>query len=557
MNVESSNLMVPSNLVRFISSVRVVLSSAIVVVLAIFVIIVGQAFKQLIDVKHTVDEFTKLAIPSITTANRLYSDINTLTYLSERMADSRSQAELRITFSDVKAHLEQLSMVSAEFDDNLFFKVQLQTVIKELYELQTSVKTQLEKQQQFYQTQQRVYFIYRSLLNKDNILSNQSNSVEYYNWQQEVADVIVPVGEVAQTEHLAVVRALGEKFNEHIAHLKTFVKEHPNYSRSNISKGLENFEENITGPKGIIQLKIDLIQLRGRTKGRSNFMHNLILDYANQAEYNGYKQRLAVEKAANEQRQQLERKIQVISFMAVTAIVTLCVTLWFLHVRVVKRLLVLKTTIKRKLHGEVVKIDTSGNDEIADIAFSFNIYYKTVMQQKEILEELSLSDGLTGVPNRRAFDGRLKSDTHIAKRESWPMSVLMIDVDSFKPYNDNYGHAKGDKCLQAIANTLSNQLTRGTDFIARYGGEEFSCILQNTDKKGAELVARRLVDAVYQANLTHEYSAASDRVTVSIGIACFDYNDKANEQKDIVKCADVALYEAKTRGRNRYVVYSH
>ena len=557
MKSDFSSLMVPSNLARFISSVRVVLSTAIVVVLTIFIILVSQAFSQLFDVKHTVNEFTERAIPSITTANRLYSDINTLTYLTERMAYSRSKAELRINFDDVKHHLEQLSIVAAKFDDNVFFKVQLQTVIKELYELHTAVKEKLDKTELFSKAQSDVYYLYRSLLSKENIKSFKKTSADYYNWQQEVADVIIPVGEVAQTDHLSIVRSLGVTFKEHIAHLRTFVTDHPSYNSEKINSSLDSLEERILGDNGLIQLKIDLIQINGRTKGRSNFMHNLILDYANQAEYNGYKQKLAVEKAAKEQRKQLEEKIQVITFMAVTAVLTLCITLWFLHVRVARRLLVLKDTIKRKLHGEVVQIDTSGNDEIADIAFSFNIYYKTVMQQKEILEELSLSDGLTGVPNRRAFDGRLKSDVHIAKREKWSMSVLMIDVDSFKPYNDNYGHAKGDKCLQAIANTLSNQLSRGTDFIARYGGEEFSCILQNTDRKGAELVAKRLVDAIYQANLIHEYSVASDRVTISVGIACFDYSDSANESKDIVKCADVALYEAKSRGRNRYVVYSH
>jgi diguanylate cyclase (GGDEF)-like protein len=164
------------------------------------------------------------------------------------------------------------------------------------------------------------------------------------------------------------------------------------------------------------------------------------------------------------------------------------------------------------------------------------------------VERVSLLDELTGIPNRRAFDQTLEERTREAAREGRPLSVLMIDIDHFKTFNDTLGHPEGDVALRSVARLLAGALRRPADFIARYGGEEFVAILPGTDREGAQVVARRMNRAVYDAQLEH-MNGIDSRVTVSIGVAT-----RAHEQvQAVVLHADRALYSAKHAGRNRFV----
>jgi diguanylate cyclase (GGDEF)-like protein len=164
------------------------------------------------------------------------------------------------------------------------------------------------------------------------------------------------------------------------------------------------------------------------------------------------------------------------------------------------------------------------------------------------VERVSLLDELTGIPNRRAFDQALEERTKEAVREGRPLSVLMIDIDHFKTFNDTLGHPEGDVALRSVARLLAGTLRRPADFIARYGGEEFVVVLPGTDQEGAQVVARRMNRAVYDAKLEH-INGVDSRVTVSIGVAT-----RAPEQvHSVVMYADRALYSAKHAGRNRFV----
>lgn len=170
------------------------------------------------------------------------------------------------------------------------------------------------------------------------------------------------------------------------------------------------------------------------------------------------------------------------------------------------------------------------------------------------LNDLTLTDQLTGLNNRRAFDIHLARELARAERNGTPVSVLMIDVDYFKAFNDNYGHQKGDECLSRVADCLRRGVIRRADFIARYGGEEFAVILPDTDERGAERAAERVTAIFAEERIDHAYSPAGNTVTVSIGVACREAG--AEQQADqLVACADAALYDAKTRGRARYVIY--
>jgi diguanylate cyclase (GGDEF)-like protein/PAS domain S-box-containing protein len=164
------------------------------------------------------------------------------------------------------------------------------------------------------------------------------------------------------------------------------------------------------------------------------------------------------------------------------------------------------------------------------------------------LEQLATRDGLTGLANRRCFDSTLHAEWQRALRQQQPLSLLMVDVDNFKQYNDAYGHLGGDECLQRIATAVASEM-RANDLVARYGGEEFAVILPNQSLKGAAIVAERIRCRVEQLQLPN-LGAAKRFVTVSIGAATA-LPAPENETSQLVATADAALYRAKHMGRNR------
>jgi len=169
------------------------------------------------------------------------------------------------------------------------------------------------------------------------------------------------------------------------------------------------------------------------------------------------------------------------------------------------------------------------------------------------LERLATRDGLTSVANRRCFDQTLNTEWRRATRESRALSLLMIDVDYFKFYNDTYGHQGGDECLRRVAGAMSDVVKRSSDSVARYGGEEFAILLPATDPEGASLVAERIRAAIENLAMPHEKSEVADHVTVSIGVASAIVSS-GGMPTQLVGVADAALYRAKHEGRNRVVM---
>ncbi len=169
----------------------------------------------------------------------------------------------------------------------------------------------------------------------------------------------------------------------------------------------------------------------------------------------------------------------------------------------------------------------------------------------ERLEALSRTDSLTQVPNRRYFDEFLQEEWARAKRACTPLSMLLLDLDRFKEYNDHHGHGQGDICLQRIALALFEVAKRSSDFFARYGGEEFACILPETDLDGAQTVAQRMLRAVADLALPHGFSDVAPHVTISIGLVTMRMV-KGESPGELLRAADTQLYEAKRLGRDRH-----
>jgi diguanylate cyclase (GGDEF)-like protein len=166
------------------------------------------------------------------------------------------------------------------------------------------------------------------------------------------------------------------------------------------------------------------------------------------------------------------------------------------------------------------------------------------------LENLSNTDRLTGIANRRYFDHKLQNELTRASRNGSTTAVLLLDIDYFKNYNDHYGHQQGDECLRRVSDCLRKAISREPDFVARYGGEEFVVVLPNSDVSGAESVVKRIIDGLSELRIPHAQSSVAPFVTVSIGVAC----RKATSAQDMVALADSALYKAKQGGRNSFVV---
>jgi diguanylate cyclase (GGDEF)-like protein len=174
-----------------------------------------------------------------------------------------------------------------------------------------------------------------------------------------------------------------------------------------------------------------------------------------------------------------------------------------------------------------------------------------LQQKAELLERLALLDGLTNLNNRRGLERIWQREWARAQREGKPLTLLLIDVDHFKAYNDQYGHGAGDDCLLRVARELEWSLLRPTDAIGRYGGEEFVAVLPDSDGEAGRLVAERLRQRVAALAIPHAQSASSDRVvTVSIGCATRTPTP-ADQVTALLEEADQALYRAKTQGRNR------
>ena len=203
--------------------------------------------------------------------------------------------------------------------------------------------------------------------------------------------------------------------------------------------------------------------------------------------------------------------------------------------------------VVRNLKGEVEAL----------VGFMFDISERKRTEQRVMalqreLEDLSFKDGLTGVANRRRFDAMFATEWSAARRTQRPLSLVMIDIDFFKQYNDRYGHVQGDACLQQVAQALRAGASRPRDFLARYGGEEFALVVPETDEAGAQHVANRCREAVIAAAIEHAGSSIAPIVTLSLGVGTISPSADDDPAK-FIEAVDRRLYRAKQDGRNMIV----
>jgi diguanylate cyclase len=185
------------------------------------------------------------------------------------------------------------------------------------------------------------------------------------------------------------------------------------------------------------------------------------------------------------------------------------------------------------------------NDELSRLRLAL----ETANQR---LKRLVAVDGLTGIANRRHFDRALERELRRTRREEQPLSLIFLDLDEFKRFNDTYGHGRGDEVLRSVAHTLDETFRRGGDLVARYGGEEFAVVLPGVDGRRASLYAERLRRRIWRLSIPYGVSHVTDRVTISGGVATVGPT-QVTSSSDLLLAADRALYRAKCLGKNRIV----
>jgi len=205
-------------------------------------------------------------------------------------------------------------------------------------------------------------------------------------------------------------------------------------------------------------------------------------------------------------------------------------------------------------------VRNEAGEPLALIGFMFDISERKKTEEKLLvmqkqLEDFSFRDGLTGVSNRRKFDAVLEEEWALARRNTQPLSLILIDIDFFKQYNDHYGHVQGDECLKSVAAALGKVVNRPRDLLARYGGEEFVLVLPATDEAAAQRVSERVRQALFKAQIGHAASSVGQLLTVSQGVGSVipSSTDTLTQFLDLV---DRRLYRAKETGRDRSVAGS-
>ncbi|MGH8178161.1 MAG: diguanylate cyclase domain-containing protein [Steroidobacter sp.] len=252
--------------------------------------------------------------------------------------------------------------------------------------------------------------------------------------------------------------------------------------------------------------------------------------------------------------------VGVVAALAVTVMAALARTL-VLHSRIARRTRELEGELmqRRRVEAELEAIRDDLETRVRERTHALEARNEELTRLRLALEtanqrlrRLVAEDGLTGIANRRHFDRALDRELRRARRDGQPLSLIFLDLDEFKRFNDTYGHARGDEVLRQVAQTLDETFRRGGDLVARYGGEEFAVVLPGVDGRRAGLYAERLRRRIWRLAIAYDESPVTNRVTISGGVATV-VPPAIVSPDDLLSAADKALYRAKCLGRNRII----
>ncbi|HCU66491.1 MAG TPA: hypothetical protein DF774_12115 [Rheinheimera sp.] len=536
-------------------SITMMLSLTSLLVLLLFIAMAVLVQNRLGSFQNLLQNITGSAIPAVVQSSKVYSQINQLLYLTEALSRSPSQAVRHNLYQDIQLNLQGLQSLTKEWQTGFYQNAQLVALTEEIDNLNQLMSERLELQSKVQSSQQQIYQLYEQVQLYTSKLA-LADEERHSQWLLEFAAVVTLSGKASDSNRVMQLRQLKQQIEQQMLRLRQARAVLPANQLELAEQSDLQLRSLLLESEGLLPLREQQLAIGGRATGRGNFVRNLVLDYARLAENSAYDISGTVLADAAQIQQQLQQDNRQILSGALLVIVFLLVAIALIHRRVVRRLEQLNHNVLLQVQGKAAAHQIEGHDEIAAIARSFAYFASTVAAQQQELQQLSYTDSLTGLANRRAFEQQFHQALVQAQRQQWPLTLLMIDVDCFKAYNDHYGHKAGDDTLVRVAALLQQGINRGSDLVARYGGEEFIAILPDTNAAGASAIASQLLLLFRQAALPHQFNQATDHVSISIGICCVDEASKA-DYDSMLRRADNALYQAKANGRNGFAFSEH
>jgi len=529
------------------SSVKIFTYAQTAMVL-LFAFVIVFTLSRFIQVKEIFTYLSDHSVPSIAKASAINSSIQQLATLTVKLANSQSNTDASLTEQQFAQVAEQLiNTIEGNTQQADFFAKELSTIIVESAELKSLVEKQLAQRQYLQNSKNNAYTAIFSLTTSQ-IVSKEGIAINAI--LQRVLSLAVSI------ESQLHLHKLRETERELLLRFTQLNKE-VSGSQLNVLRQLDSIEAQLVGADGIISQKISLLRTQAKSRGRSSFVVHLIENLASNLQYQTQLVNKATQKRAETGIKMLTNSYEVSVVSSVFAVFASAFTIYYLYRRIVARLIRLSREVETKTtvsEGQVAirNITVEGNDEITHLSKVFRQYIDKVRAHESYLRQLSIQDSLTLIPNRRAFDEHMAEIFSQAKSTQTTLSLMLIDIDYFKQFNDKYGHASGDGCLQTVATEISQIAKSHDDFCARYGGEEFAYVAANKSPKEAETISESLRFAIKALAVEHKASEVSNVVTVSLGCASV----RVQEQNDLTlnglfELADQQLYKAKSKGRNR------
>jgi diguanylate cyclase (GGDEF)-like protein len=495
------------------------------------------------------NDLTFNTIPAMANANQSAIKSSELFSALELLTSSNTPVERRIAELEVNKKLnetqEQASKVSYSQNE---FRL-LKTIQEEMNNLNVLIDTKLDIADQIAKKQKVLSELkYQAdSVYKENTRQTPLEKIQKAKWQIAFLELMTLAYRIEDTDRLDQLKEIKLTIELELSHLESTVEEASPALEKQVSPLNTAITELLMSDQGLLNLQANHLKMIGRTRGREYFIRNLISDYSNVAnQFSLNKNKYLKDEVLTLSNGMYTQEAWFIGgFILLAAMIC---TILALYTHAIKRLRILTRKI-RNMTTEPI-LSHSSKDEIDELFHAFNQFSDTINTQNQRLETRSLTDSLTNIANRRAFDRRLFYELSNDRTLQIDLSVVLIDVDFFKQYNDTYGHVSGDEALQKIAMMLSHTIQNSTNLIARYGGEEFVAILPNKTEKESNLVAQNIMQAIRLANIKHRMSDISDRITISIGIATRTKGE-SSDIDTLMKKADMALYYSKNQGRNQ------
>ncbi len=536
-------------------SLKWVFSGSILGLALVFVFVMGLGFNRLFNVSQHFENVSSKAIPNILMYAQISSEADKLSLFTNKLANANTPPEVRIAQSGIQIQLDLIAELLEKSQAEEFINLQFSALQEELLELSELVKKQVDLGEKMRESTE-AFYLSANLIDDNTVNKMDYGSLASTPWGAGASRLISSTAKLLESKRLYEMRLRRNQINEQLNQLGSeLLTALPVQLQAKALMIHDKLNEQLFGSHGVIPTRYELLKLQGRTLGRGNFNEKLVQNFTSMLKFQANELNSRVLQDAIVTNHKVELQVRLIGVSIVIALFLSVLIYLLLRRTVMQRLFKLNSLVSRGSEHDMQIENLKGNDEITDIARAFSQYSETINKQTRELSLLAMSDGLTGIANRRAWDLELKRQIQFASRFQKPLTIALIDVDFFKAYNDHYGHTMGDQALKEVAKIISHEAHRKADFVARYGGEEFVALLADTDEHGAQIIAEHLRTAVEQANIEHIKSTVAQHITVSIGLATCYPSHPPIEEKALLEQADKALYQAKNNGRNRIELF--